>query len=103
MKNICEELEQWLRREAAARIKAANSRREYARNGVSLTDEDRNAAHAIAEHALGRKIPKTTRAEEEKAASVQEKIAAKLEQESAMILGFADYVASNVNQQARTE
>lgn len=87
------ELEKWLRKEAAERIAAAKSRRGYAQAGANLTDEDLEAAHVLTEKMLGRKIPKTTRAEDKKSAEIQEKIADRLEREAATILGFADFVA----------
>lgn len=93
MNTVADELEKWLRKEAAERTAAANSRRGYARVGLNSTGKDRKAAHALTEKMLGRKIPKTTKAEEEKSAGIQERIAAKLDQEAAMILGFADFVS----------
>jgi hypothetical protein len=91
--NVADDLEKWLRKEASERTAAAISRRGYARDGFNSTDKDRKAAHALAEKMLGRKIPKTTRAEEEESAVIQERIAAKLDKEAAKLLGFADFVA----------
>ena len=86
------ELEQWLRNEAAERTKCANSRKVYARAGQNSSDEERRAAHLMAEKMMGRKLPKTTRAQEAESAKVEEHIAAKLEAEAALLLRFADFV-----------
>ena len=83
------ELEKWLRNEANGRIQKAESRRVSARAGRGCTDEDRAVGHALAEQMLGRKLPKTSRAEEEKSARIEERIASKLDHEAAMILRFA--------------
>jgi len=88
------ELEQWLRKEASTRIQRAKSRRSCARAGRDCTEEDRAAGHVLAEQMLGRKLPKTSRAEEEQSARIEERIASKLDLEAAMILRFADFVCS---------
>lgn len=92
--DTAEELEQWLRNEAETRLSRAASRRGYARAGRNLNPEDRKAAHAMAEQLLGRSIPKTDPAEDEKSADVQDRIASKLEREAAKLLRFADFVYS---------
>ncbi len=88
------ELEQWLRKEANDRIQKAAARRGSARVGANLTNEDRKAAHALAEQMMGRKLPKMSRAAEERSAIIEERIASKLEQEAKMLLRFAGFVAS---------
>jgi hypothetical protein len=88
------ELEQWLRKEASERIQRAESRRTYARSGRDCTDEDKAIAHILAEQMLGRKLPKTSRTEEEKNARIEERIASRLDKEAAMILRFANFVCS---------
>jgi hypothetical protein len=91
-----EELEIWLRKESADRDMKAKARRGYARSWSNCTDEDRVAAHALAEQMLGRKVPNTTAAQDEESATIQERIAIKLDQEAAMLLRFADFVSSAI-------
>ena len=86
------ELEEWLRSEASERIKRAESRRSYVRAGINLSAEDRQIAHVLAEQMMGRKLPKSSRKQDEINAQTQERIATKLEKESTMILRFADFV-----------
>ena len=88
------ELEQWLRDQARTRIQQALARRSYARAGTNLTDVDRRVVHALAEQMSGRKLPKTSRADEAKSATIEEHIASKLEGEAAMLLRFAAFVCS---------
>jgi hypothetical protein len=90
---VSAEMEKWLRSEAAEKRKSAESRRGYAAAGRNENAADRKAAHAITEQLLGRKIPKTTLAQDKEAAEIQDRIAAKLEREASMIEGFADSVA----------
>jgi hypothetical protein len=59
-----------------------------------MTQADREASHIIAQQMMGRKLPKTTRAQDERNAQREERIATKLEQEAAKILRFADFVAA---------
>jgi hypothetical protein len=89
-----QELETWLRKEAADRKRKAESRRGDAKAGLNLTDEDREVARQMAEQMSGRRLPKTTRAQDDEYAKIQERIAAKLENEAARILLFAAYVSS---------
>jgi len=88
------ELEKWLRDEANERIKRAASRRTYAHAGDGLTDADREAGHRIAEQMMGRNLPRRTRAEDARTARIEVRIASKLEEEAAMLLRFADWVAT---------
>ena len=90
---IAGDLEQWLRKEASERIQRSALRRDYARAYRNLSDEDRKCAHALAERMHGRKFPRQSRAEDEANARIQERIATKLEDETAMILRFADFVS----------
>lgn len=94
MSFVGDELEHWLRKESSERIQRAAARRMYAGSGANLTDEDRKSAHRLAEQMTGRKLPKTTRAEDTKSAAIQFLIAARLDDEAAMLLRFADWVAS---------
>lgn len=87
------ELESWLRSQAKDRLQKAAARRGYARAGQNLSDEDRKVAHILAEQMMGRRLPQTTRAEERKTAQIEERIASKLDQEAAMLVRFADWVA----------
>ena len=89
------ELETWLRTESQQRLQAANSRRVYASAERDATTEDLRIAHAIAEGMAGRSLRRTTRAEAKRSADIQDRIAAKLEREAAMLIRFADYVASS--------
>lgn len=91
---IAENLGNWLRQEAAQRNASAHSRRSAACIERECSDEDRRIAHKMAERALGRRIPKTTRSQDEESAAIQEKIATKLESEAAMILRFADSLSA---------
>jgi hypothetical protein len=91
---ISEELENWLRKESADRERTAHSRRGYARAGLNCTDVGRVRAHALAEQMLGRRIPKTTMAQDDESAKIQERIALKLDREAAMLLRFAEYQAN---------
>jgi hypothetical protein len=84
------ELEQWLRKEAQEKTKYAEARRGYARTPSS--DAERKAAHQLAQQMMGRKFKMQSRAEEEKSHKIEERIAAKLEQEAVMLLRFADFV-----------
>jgi hypothetical protein len=84
------ELEQWLRKEAHDKTKWAESCKDYARTPAS--DAERKAAHQLAQQMMGRKFPLQSRDEEEKSHKIEEKIAAKLDQEAAMLLRFADFV-----------
>jgi hypothetical protein len=89
------ELEEWLRKEAGERIKKSESRRYYARTSENLSEEDRKIAHTLAEQMMGRKLPKTSRAQEKKNAQMEERIASKLDREAATLLRFADFVRSS--------
>jgi|GEM_PF-5224900 hypothetical protein len=92
------ELEQWLRKEAQEKTKYAESRKSAALAFTSETsDADRKAAHQMAQQIMGRKFPMQSRTEEEKSNRIQIRIAAKLEQEAAMLLRFADFVAGRNN------
>ncbi len=68
--NTGNELEDWLRNRASQCTKQAASRRSNARSGESLTDEDCEDAH------------------------IEDRIATKLDDEAAMLLRFAGWVAS---------
>jgi len=85
-------MEAWLRKEADDKSKKAESRRSYARSGLNYNDEDRHVADVLAEQVSGRKLPKTSRTEDEKSEGMQERIAPKLEEEAPMLKGFADFV-----------
>lgn len=95
--NIGEDLEKWLRGEAAHRLNTAEVRRGYARAGLDeLTYADRQAARTLSTKLLGRRIQQTTPEQDEQAARAQERIAAKLEAEARDILAFADFVRSKI-------
>jgi hypothetical protein len=93
------ELEQWLRKEAQEKTKYAESRKSAALAFTSKTsDTERKAAHQLAQKIMGRKFPMQSRVEEEKSNRIQIRIAAKLEQEAAMLFRFADFVAEKSSQ-----
>ena len=96
--SIGDDLERWLRAEAAERTKTAAGRRGNAQT-ANATDADRKAAHKITEQMLGRKVPKTTRAQDAESDAIQERIAAKLDAEAAMITGFADWLRGLMDEQ----
>jgi hypothetical protein len=89
------EIEQWLRKEAHEKTKYAESRKSYTQ--APSSDADRKSAHQLAQQMMGRKFPMQSRVEEEKSNRIQIRIAAKLEQEAAMLLRFADFVAGRNN------
>jgi len=86
-------LEQWLRKEASERSQHANSRRSSALCSRNCIDEDRKIAHILAEQTLGRKIPKTSKKQDEESAAIQDRIASKLDKEAETLLRFAEFVA----------
>lgn len=98
MSDTARELETWLRKKAADLGKNAASRRSYAQASVDVMEETRKAGHKIAEQMMGRKIPKTSRADDLKSAAINERIAAKLEAEAAMLNRFADYAAQKAGE-----
>jgi hypothetical protein len=91
--SIAVELEQWLRDEAAQKLRYAESRKQGARLTANLSDEDVESARRTAEQMMGRKLPKQSKTQRQNNSRIEERIATKLQKEGEMLIRFADFVA----------
>ncbi len=82
----------WLLTEAEARTNSAESRRDTAATMRGATAEELRAAKKTAEQMHGRKLPRVSATVEsaQKSAEIDERIAAKLENEARQLLAWAD-------------
>jgi folate-dependent phosphoribosylglycinamide formyltransferase PurN len=96
MSDTFKEISDWLRKEAESRISAASSRRANAKSMREATAEDLRTAKRMAEKMSGKKLDKVSVTTEsaKASASLDEKIAAKLEDEARQLLVWSGYLSS---------
>lgn len=97
---MLEEIADWLRNEAEERMKKAMAREQSAGIMRGATPEELRAAKRTAEQMHGRRLPaiKATVEDAQQSASVDERIAAKLDTEGRQLSAWADYLAALASQ-----
>lgn len=99
-----EKLREWLLGRAEQLNAQAEGRKQMAASSrCEVSPKDRRIAHKLAEQMMGRRLPKTTAAEEKRSAEIDEKIAAKYEDEARQLTEWAALLASRQSDRPATE
>lgn len=93
----------WLEEQADDRRNRAAARRETARTFRNASAADMEAARRTAEQMSGRRISKSSPAEDIEAARSNERIAAALEEEAARLEGWTRHIFDAAARDERTE